>query len=133
MKELVKAATGLLCIRNDVYTEASFGGRKLNANIARYFEHGDKRMLVVYNEQAIPFIAKIIASMPGEDKIKVYVFAYGSDPYEADFVEVKDRVTLCALPDAIYNAYKKVLPKRREKLLELQTDHNEANEEGGEQ
>lgn len=116
MKELVKAATGLLCIRNDVYTEASFGGRKLNANIARYFEHGDKRMLVVYNEQAIPFIAKIIASMPGEDKIKVYVFAYGSDPYEADFVEVKDRVTLCALPDAIYNAYKKVLPKRKPKF-----------------
>lgn len=116
MKELVKAATGLLCIRNDVYTEASFGGRKLNANIARYFEHGDKRMLVVYNEQAIPFIAKIIASMPGEDKIKVYVFAYGSDPYEADFVEVKDRVTLCALPDAIYNAYKKVLPKHKPKF-----------------
>lgn len=113
MKELVRAATGLLCIKNDLYTEAPFGGRKLNPNVARYFEHGDKRMLVIYNEQAIPFIAKIIATMPGEEKIKVYVFAYGSDPYEADFAEVKDRVTLCALPDAIYNAYKKVLPKRK--------------------
>lgn len=113
MKELVRAATGLLCIKNDLYTEAPFGGRKLNPNVARYFEHGDKRMLVIYNEQAIPFIAKIIATMPGEEKIKVYVFAYGSDPYEADFAEVKERVTLCALPDAIYNAYKKVLPKRK--------------------
>lgn len=116
MKELVRAATGLLCIKNDLYTEAPFGGRKLNPNAARYFEHGDKRMLVIYNEQAIPFIAKIIATMPGEEKIKVYVFAYGSDPYEADFAEVKDRVTLCALPDAIYNAYKKVLPKRKPKF-----------------
>lgn len=116
MKELVRAATGLLCIKNDLYTEAPFGGRKLNPNVARYFEHGDKRMLVIYNEQAIPFIAKIIATMPGEEKIKVYVFAYGSDPYEADFAEVKDRVTLCALPDAIYNAYKKVLPKRKPKF-----------------
>ncbi|MEF2643478.1 MAG: site-specific DNA-methyltransferase [Paramuribaculum sp.] len=116
MKELVRAATGLLCIKNDLYTEAPFGGRKLNPNVARYFEHGDKRMLVIYNEQAIPFIAKIIATMPGEEKIKVYVFAYGSDPYEADFAEVKDRVTLCALPDAIYNANKKVLPKRKPKF-----------------
>ena len=116
MKELVRAATGLLCIKNDLYTEAPFGGRKLNPNVARYFEQGDKRMLVIYNEQAIPFIAKIIAEMPDEEKIKVYVFAYGSDPYEADFAEVKDRVTLCALPDAIYNAYKKVLPKRKPKF-----------------
>ena len=113
MKELVKAATGLLCIRNDIYTEAPFGGRKFNSNYARYFEHGNKRMLVIYNEQAIPFIVNIIKTMPEGEEIKVYVFAYGSDPYEADFVDVKERVTLCALPDAIYNAYKKVLPKRK--------------------
>lgn len=116
MRELVKASTGLLCIKNDLYTETPFGGRKFNANFARYFEHGDKRMLVIYNEQAIPFIVNIIKEMPGEGKIKVYVFSYGSDPYEADFAEVSDHVTLCALPDAIYNAYKKVLPKRKPKF-----------------
>lgn len=116
MKNLVRAATGLLCIKNDLYTEASFAGRKFNPNHARYFEHGDKRMLVIYNEQAIPFIVNIIKTMPDGEKIKVYVFAYGSDPYEADFAEVKERVTLCALPDAIYNAYKKVLPKRKPKF-----------------
>lgn len=116
MRELVKASTGLLCIKNDLYTEAPFGRRKLNSNFARYFEHGDKRMLVIYNEQAIPFIVNIIKEMPVEGKIKVYVFSYGSDPYEADFAEVCDHVTLCALPDAIYNAYKKVLPKRKPKF-----------------
>lgn len=116
MRELVKASTGLLCIKNDLYTEAPFGGRKLNSYFARYFEHGDKRMLVIYNEQAIPFIVNIIKEMPVEGKIKVYVFSYGSDPYETDFAEVSDHVTLCALPDAIYNAYKKVLPKRKPKF-----------------
>ena len=49
------------------------------------------------------------------------------------FENMTEKVELVALPAAIYDAYKKVLPKRREKLLELQTDHNEANEEGGEQ
>lgn len=152
MRELVKASTGLLCIKNDLYTEATFAGRKLNVNYARYFEHGDKRMLVIYNEQAIPFIVDILKEMPGESKIKVYVFAYGSDPYEADFVDVKDRVTLCALPDAIYNAYKKVLPKRKPKfsvdelveeiIVEQETEataagtldfNNGYDQEGGEQ
>ena len=134
MKELVKAATGLLCIKNDIYTEAPFGGRKFNPNYARYFEHGDKRMLVIYNEQAIPFIVNIIKTLPDGEKIKVYVFSYGSDPYEADFVEVKERVTLCALPDAIYNAYKKVLPKRKpqfspEELVEEIITEEEAEAE----
>ena len=49
------------------------------------------------------------------------------------FQDVAEKVTLVALPAAIYDAYKKVLPKRKEKLLELVSDNDEANEEGGEQ
>jgi len=43
---------------------------------------------------------------------------------------VEDKVELVALPTTIYDAYQKVLPKRREKLLEsgisnpLQQDKN---------
>ena len=35
-----------------------------------------------------------------------------------NFREVEDKVELVALPAAIYDTYQKVLPKRREKLLE---------------
>jgi len=116
-RELVQASTGLLCIKNDLYTEAPFGGRKMNPKYARYFEHGNKRMLVVYEERAIPFIADIIKTMPDGEKIKVYVFSHGSYAYDDEFAEVEDRVELCALPQAIYDAYQKVLPKRKPKLL----------------
>lgn len=117
MRELVKASTGLLCIKNDLYTEAPFGGRKMNPKYARYFENSGKRMLVIYEEQAIPFIADIIKTMPGGEKIKVYVFSHGSYAYDDEFAEVEDRVELCALPQAIYDAYQKVLPKRKPKFL----------------
>ena len=117
MRELVQASTGLLCIKNDLYTEAPFGGRKMNPKYARYFEHGDKRMLVVYEERAIPFIADIIKTIPDGEKIKVYVFSHGSYAYDDEFAEVEDRVELCALPQAIYDAYQKVLPKRKPKFL----------------
>ena len=117
MRELVQASTGLLCIKNDLYTEAPFGGRKMNPKYARYFENNGKRMLVIYEEQAIPFIADIIKTMLGGEKIKVYVFSHGSYAYDDEFAEVEDRVELCALPQAIYDAYQKVLPKRKPKFL----------------
>lgn len=117
MRELVQASTGLLCIKNNLYTEAPFGGRKMNPKYARYFENNGQRMLVIYQEQALPFIADIIKKMPEGEKIKVYVFSHGSYAYDDEFVEVADRVTLCSLPQAIYDAYQKVLPKRKPKFL----------------
>ncbi len=117
MRELVKASTGLLCIKNDLYTEAPFGVRKMNPKYARYFENAGRRMLVVYEERAIPFIADIIKTMPEGEKIKVYVFSHGCYAYDDEFADVADRVTLCALPQAIYDAYQKVLPKRKLKFL----------------
>lgn len=118
MRELVEASTGLLCIKNDLYSEAPFGGRKLNAKYARFFEKGDRRMLAIYDERAIPFIADTIASLPAGQKIIVYVFSHGSYAYDDEFADVADRVVLCPLPKAIYDAYRRVLPKRRPKFLE---------------
>lgn len=131
MRNLVQASTGLLCIKNDLYTEATFGGRKMNQKYARYFEHGNKRMLVIYDERAIPFIANIIKTMPDGEKIKVYVFSHGSYAYDDEFADVEGRVELCALPQAIYDAYQKVLPKRKPKFLAEELA--EETEKGGDQ
>ena len=114
MRELMFASTELLCIKNDLYAEVQeLSGKKLNENIARYFDDGKKRMLVVYQEEAIPAIAELIASMDYPGKMMVYVFSPSNYPYEEDFVEVLDKVELCALPAAILNAYRKVLPKKK--------------------
>lgn len=135
MRELVKASTGLLCIKNDLYTEAPFGVRKMNPKYARYFENTGRRMLVVYEERAIPFIADIIKTMPEGEKIKVYVFSHGCYAYDDEFADVADRVTLCALPQAIYDAYQKVLPKRKPKFfiddLVEEIEENEQQENAG--
>lgn len=124
MRDLMYASTELLCIKNDLYTEVQeLSGKKLNAKIARYFDDGKRRMLVVYQEEAIPAIAELIASMDYPGKMMVYVFSPGNYPYEDEFVEVLDKVELCALPAAIYNAYRKVLPRKKVvKLPEAEED-----------
>lgn len=118
MRALVAASTDLLCIKNDIYKESKLVGRNINSKIARYFEEGDHRMLIIYDERAISAIAEILETVEsGKEKIKVYVFSPSSYAYDDEFEEVADKVQLCALPDAIYQAYQRVLPKRRPKFL----------------
>lgn len=126
MRALVAASTDLLCIKNDIYKEAKLAGRNINPKIARYFAEGDRSMLVIYDERAVSAIAEILETVePGKEKIKVYVFSAGSYAYDDEFEEVADKVQLCALPDAIYQAYQKVLPKRRPKFLPEAVEENE--------
>lgn len=155
MRQLVRLATDMLCIKNDVYTEAPFCGKHLNPNIARYFDNGQgNRMLVIYEERAIQLLVQLMAQTKDDGiKTMVYVFSPGADPYTDDFEDIAERVKLCALPSAIYEAYKRVLPKRKPKFLdealqEMKTqaeaeanvqqtldfgeDNDNMNEEGGE-
>lgn len=120
MRQLVRLATDMLCIKNDVYTEAEFCGKKINPNIARYFDNGQgNRMLVIYEERAIQLLVQLMAQTEDDGiKTMVYVFSPGTDPYTDDFEDIAERVKLCALPSAIYEAYKRVLPKRKPKFLD---------------
>ena len=113
-RELVAAATELLCIKNDVYQEQSvFCGRRLKPTAARYFDDGRTQMLIIYNELTVKAFVKAIGGMEVDGRIKVYVFSNNSYAYADDFESVADKVEVCALPAAIYDAYKKVLPPRK--------------------
>lgn len=115
MHDLMNAATDLLCIKEDIYKEQTIKDLAIK-NISRHvrlFSNGNRYMLVIYNEEAIQRVVPWIATsdfLPKE-RIKVYTFSYSNYAYDDDFAEVEDRVQLCALPAAIYEAYRRVLPK----------------------
>lgn len=141
MRALVAAATDLLCIKEDLYEEQkTFGRFKLKPQLARYFSNGSKHMLIIYREELIDEIAEEIKTIDfGKSRLKIYVFSPGRYAFTDNFIEVEDKVELVALPAAIYDAYQKVLPQRREKLFEeetkeevIPTDLFTEQEEGGE-
>ncbi len=115
-KELMKASTDLLCIKENLYLEETcFEGLKLHPQIARYFTDGKEdggQMLIIYEPNAIPVIVKRIEQMPvgKENKLKVYVMAEGQYPYTEDFETVLSKVELRAMPHALYQAMRQVLP-----------------------
>lgn len=116
---LVEASTDLLCIKNNVYTEQTcFAGRKLKPSCARYFDNGETKMLVIYNELTVDAFAETIYHMDVEGKILIYVFSNTRYAYDDNFEDVLDKVELCALPAAIYDAYRNILPEENQMFEE---------------
>ncbi len=128
LRLLTALSTDMLCIRNNAYTELPFAGRNINKRIARYFESADgaRRMLVIYREEAIDALVQLIGTLPQrDDKLMVYVFSPNGYAYDDEFEDVADSVKLCAIPDAILNAYRRVLPKRKPQYLKEALDEME--------
>ena len=129
----ITAATSLLCIKNNVYIEQpDFYGKKLCKNDVRYFDDGKTRMLIIYNELYVPVIAKMLKPIDIDYKILIYVFSNTryvfsntNNVYAGNFEEVTDKVTLCALPVAIYDACKKVIKPNNVDVVSVTTDNKE--------
>lgn len=125
LRNLMALSTDMLCIHNDTYIEKPFAGKNINNKIARYFESNDgtKRMLVIYRAEAIQALVELMKQefKNGESKengkLMVYVFSPNGYAYDDEFEDVADYVSLCAMPDAVQNAYRRVLPKKRQAQL----------------
>lgn len=128
-RELTKLATELLCIKEDCYTEQQFEFESI-----RYFSQHNKRLLVVYNDEAIEtaidLIKRIVAKEEvAENGIKVYVFSPGQYPFTEEFEEVLPWIKLSALPDSIYKAYMNILPKKQKVAKPQLEDDTEETEQ----
>lgn len=155
MRRLMLLSSDMLCIKENLYTEHDeFGGMETLKNGFRYFtscnpggtrrnieqaqvspslagdfSDGKKQMLIVYNEEAIYDIVDALEAMEVASPIIVYVFSPGNDAWNSEFESVCDKVRLTALPAAIYNAYKRVLPKPKTTLLNLEEVPKEEKKE----
>ncbi len=137
MRRLVAASTDLLCIKENIFEELKIENLKLRINDVRLFSDGHRTMMVIYNEEVIPDIVDWLQSASAtnalthlhNNAIKVYVFSPGAYAWDDDFAPVIDKVELCALPEAIYQAYKSVLPKKKVRRETVEGSPKEGGEE----
>ena len=86
-------------------------------------------MLIIYDERYVDEIVGLIAKMMPTSQSRS-MFSPSEDPWEASFEPVADKVELCALPQAIYNTYMRILPKRRPQPLDDNAGtHHEASDD----
>ncbi len=130
MHKLVALATDMLCIKENLYTEQKrMNGVRTHKQIFRYFDDGKKQMLIIYREEYIEEIVSIIEKMDIKNPMRVYVFSPSEDPATLLFESVEDKVRLTALPAAIYNVYRRILPKKRDKVIFVDKDKEDNDTE----
>lgn len=131
MRRLMDLSTDMLCIKEDLYAEKRvFAGLRTHKGVFRFFDDGKQQMLVIYREEAVALLVPRIAETHYAAPIKVYVFSPSEDPWEGDFEDVAQKVKLCALPQAIYNTYKRILPKPNDRA-DVPDDNSENQENLG--
>jgi len=99
-RKLVNESTEMLCIKEDAFElikdEKDF----------KIFKNSDKYLGIVFYEEAIDDFKKAIKKMDGH--FNTYVFSLGDDSHEKQFVDVKGKVTLCAIPEVILKVYREI-------------------------
>jgi len=99
-RKLVSESTEMLCIRENAFELVHDG------SYFKIFKNSDKYLGVVFYEEAIDDFKKAIKKIKGH--FNTYVFSLGDDPHEKQFADVKNKVTLCAIPEVILKVYREI-------------------------
>lgn len=97
---LTKKATDMLCVKEDTF-------EKIKSN-EQYIIYGNKKRYtgIIFDHQAIDDFKKEIAKIDG--KFSVYVFSLGDDTFDEEFEDMKSKVKLSPIPEAILRVYRRI-------------------------
>ena len=99
-RKLVNECTDMLCIRENIFDLA------LNGDEFKIFRKGKEYLGIVFHEDAIDRFKKAIAKVKGH--CNAYVFSMTDDPHKAQFANLADKITLCAIPEVILKVYREI-------------------------
>lgn len=120
-KKVFYQLADVIRIKENCYTEVkSFGSLNLEGKekFIRCFSESGKHLVLIYDTRIIGLLVKEISQMHVlDDSIKIYVFSDGVYPYTEDFSSVLRKVELVAMPSAIFQALKNILPSPQDKEL----------------
>ena len=99
-RKLVNESTEMLCIKENAFELVQDKGD------LKIFKNSEKYLGIVFYEEAIDDYKKAIGKIKGH--FNTYVFSLGDDPHEKRFEDVKDKVSLCAIPEVVLKVYREI-------------------------
>ena len=99
-RKLVKESTDMLCILENAFELIQ------ETPEFKIFKNTDKYIGVIFYEEAIEDYKEAIKKIEGH--FNTYVFSMGDDPHTKKFVDVKNKVILCAIPEVILKVYREI-------------------------
>ena len=98
--KLTQQATEMLCIREGTF-ELTLGRKKF-----KIFKNSNHHTGIIFDQLAIPEFKKVIKNIKG--KFSVYIFSLGDDTFDEEFTDIKQKVKLSPIPEAILRVYRRI-------------------------
>jgi len=98
--KLTKQATEMLCIKEGTFEKVIDNER------FKVFKNSDHYTGIIWDQAAIPAFKKAIKDIKG--KFSVYIFSLGDETFDDEFKDVKQKVQLSPVPEAILRVYRRI-------------------------
>ncbi|MDI9314061.1 MAG: site-specific DNA-methyltransferase [Hydrotalea sp.] len=102
--KLTHKATEMLCLRESTFEKVM---DKANFKI---YKNNKYHTAIIWDESAIEDFKESIKNTKG--KFHVYIFSLGNDVYEEEFEDIKNKVILKPIPEAILKIYRNIFQER---------------------
>ena len=98
--KLTKEATEMLCVKEGTFEKIT---DKKNFKIFKNVNHYTG---IIFDQTAIPTFKKTIYNIKG--KFSVYIFSLGDETFDEEFEDIKQKVNLSPIPEAILRVYRRI-------------------------
>ncbi len=98
--KLTKQATEMLCVKEGTFE------KMIDNERFKIFKNSNHYTGIIWDQTAIPAFKKAIKDIKG--KFSVYVFSLGDETFDDEFKDVKQKVQLSPIPEAILRVYRRI-------------------------
>ena len=99
-RKIVKKSTEMICLKENAFQKVKDG------DDWKIFKNKNKYLGIVFDEDVTEDFIEEVKNING--KFNVYIFSLDESVPEKDFKEVKDRIKLCPIPEAILHVYRRI-------------------------
>ncbi len=98
--KLTKQATEMLCVKEGTFEKV------LDRKDFKIFKNANHYTGIIFDQAAIPAFKKAIKDIKG--KFSVYVFSLGDEAFDDEFKDIKQKIQLSPIPEAILRVYRRI-------------------------
>jgi len=98
--KLTQQATEMLCIKEGTFDSV------LDKKDFKIFKNNNHYTGIIFDQLAISSFKKAIKNIKG--KFSIYVFSLSDETFDEEFVDVKQRIKLSPIPEAILRVYRRI-------------------------
>ncbi len=90
----------MLCVKEGTFEKV------LGPENIRVFKNSKHYTAIIFDQAAIPTFKKAIKEIKG--RFSIYVFSLGDETFDDEFKDIKQKVQLSPIPEAILRVYRRI-------------------------